>query len=138
MWSGADWIHRLMGYGMYKKMFTRKFLMKWWSRALRRRVLYKALDGEDRAYMYLAMRVFDEIRSADVGMIIVKILANIKDALKSPFVKRMETYGEEKARRICGWAVGWGHDGAVGWAHDPGFMRYLTFLDFNKSPGGGV
>jgi len=32
-------------------MFTRNFLEGWWQRALRRRVLYTALDREDRGYL---------------------------------------------------------------------------------------
>lgn len=114
-------------------MFTRKFLRGWWSRALRRRVLFTALDKSDRGYLYLTMRAFDEIRSEDVGTMIVKILAKLRDALESPFVRRMETYGVEKARSISKWAVEWGHDAAEGWAQDLGFARYLTMLDINAS-----
>ncbi len=50
-------------------MFTRRFLRGWWNKALRGRVLYKALDREDRGYLYLTMEAFDEVRNADVGMI---------------------------------------------------------------------
>ncbi|MFH2110828.1 MAG: hypothetical protein ABIJ47_06140 [Candidatus Bathyarchaeota archaeon] len=119
-------------------MFTCKFLRGWWSRALRRRILFTALDKSDRGYLYLAMRAFDEIRNADVGTIIVKILAKLKDALESPFVRRMETYGIEKARSISRKAVEWGHDTAEEWANEAGFIRYLTVLDFNKPSGWGV
>jgi len=111
-------------------MFTRKHLRKWWRRALRRRILFTALDDEDRGYLYLAMRAFDEVRSADVGRIIVKILARLKDALESPFARKMETYGIEKARSISTMAVEWGHETAESWAQERGFVRYLTMLDF--------
>ena len=99
-------------------MFTRKFLGRWWSKALRRRVLFKA---------------FDEVRSEDVGRIIVKILAVLRDALESPFVRRMETYGIERARSISKKAVEWGHDIAEAWSQNLGFARYLTMLDINAS-----
>ena len=112
-------------------MFTRKFLRRWWSRALRRRVLFTALDKSDRGYLYLAMKAFDEIRSENAGTIIVKILAKLRDALESPFVRRMETYGIEKSRIISKKAVEWGHDMAEAWAQDLGFARYLTMLDIN-------
>jgi len=114
-------------------MFTRKFLRGWWSRALRRRVLFTALDKSDRDYLYLTMKYFDEIRNSVVGTIIVKILAKLRDALESPFVRRMETYGIEKARSISRKAVEWGHDTAEGWAREKGFARYLTILDINGS-----
>lgn len=119
-------------------MFNRKFLRRWWNRALRRRVLFTALDREDRGYLYLTMKAFDEVRNAKVGTIIVKILAKLKDALESPFVRRMETYGVEKARLISALAVEWGHEIAGGWAREKGFARYLTVLDLNSPSGWGV
>jgi len=119
-------------------MFTRKHLRKWWNRALRRRVLFNALDREDRGYLYLAMTAFDEIRNVDVGTIIVKILAKLKDALKSPFVRRMETYGVGKSRILSRIAVGWGHRAAGEWADHVGFVRYLTVLELNVPSGWGV
>jgi len=73
-----------------------------------------------------------------VGTMIVKILAKLKEALKSPFVRRMETYGTEKARIISKIAVEWGHRTAGGWANEVGFIRYLTALDFNAPSGWGV
>jgi len=112
-------------------MFTRNHLRKWWNRALRRKILFSALDRDDRGYLYLTMRAFDEIRNADVGTIIVKILAKLKDALESPFVRMMETYGVEKTRFISTLAVEWGYNEAEGWAREKDFARYLTALEFN-------
>jgi len=119
-------------------MFTRGFLEGWWRRALRRRVLFTALDREDRGYLYLTMKVFDEIRNERVGTILLKILAKLRNALESPFVRRMETFGVGKAWSLSALAVGWGQDEAGGWARDKGFARYLTVLDFNGSSGWGV
>lgn len=72
------------------------------------------------------------------GKIIVTILAKIKDALKSPFVRRMETYGVEKAWNISRIAVEWGHEKAGGWARERGFAKYLTVLELNAPIGWGV
>ena len=119
-------------------MFTRKFLRKWWRRAQRGRILYSALDHEDRSILYLAIRAFDEIRNADVGTIIVKILAKLKEALKSPFARKMETYGVEKSRILSRTAVEWGHRTAGEWADHVGFVRYLTVLELNVPSGWGV
>jgi hypothetical protein len=119
-------------------MFTREFLGGWWRRALRRRVLYTALDREDRGYLYLTMKALDRVRSADVGTIIVKILAKLKEALESPFVRKMETYGVGKARSISAKAVEWGHQVAESWSQDRGFVRYLTVLELNASTGWGI
>ncbi len=119
-------------------MFTRKHLRGWWNRALRRRVLFKALDQYDRSYLYLTMRAFDEIRNERVGTILVKILVKLKKALESPFVRRVETYGVEKAWMLSAVAVEWGQEVAGGWAREKGFARYLTVLDFNAPSGWGV
>ena len=119
-------------------MFTRNHLRKWWRRALRRRVLYTALDREDRGYLYLVMKAFDEIRNADVGTIIVKILAKLKEALKSPFVRKMETYGIQRARIVSSYAVKWGLKAAKSWAIDIGFVKYLTALELNAPTGWGI
>ena len=119
-------------------MFTRKHLRKWWSKALRRRVLFTALDDEDRGYLYLTMRAFDEVRSAEVGRIIVKILARLRDALMSPFVRRMETYGIERVKMLSAKAVEWGSGAARNLPRDAGFVMYLTALHFNAPSGWGV
>ena len=119
-------------------MFTRRFLEGWWRRALRRRVLFTALDKQDRDYLYLAMRTLDEVRSARVGRIIVKILAKLREALKGPFVRMMEDYGVGRAWGISKTAVGWGYRAAGGWAAEVGFVRYLTVLGLNSPSGWGV
>lgn len=113
-------------------MFTRNFLETWWQKALRRRVLYTALDREDRGYLYLTMKVLDRVSSAEVGTIIVKILAKLRDALESPFVRKMETYGIQKAMSISAKAVEWGHDLAESWSQDRGFAKYLTVISFDS------
>ena len=105
---------------------------------MRRRVLFKALDQYDRSYLYLTMRVFDEIRSERVGTIIVKILVKLKKALESPFVRRVETYGVERVRVVSSWAVEWGYEAAGGWARGKGFARYLTVLGLYAPSGWGV
>jgi len=84
------------------------------------------------------MKAFDEIRNAKVGTIIVKILAKLKDALKSPFARKMETYGIEKSRIMSKIAVEWGHSTAGEWANEVGFVRYLTALELNSPSGWGV
>jgi len=119
-------------------MFTRKFLKRWWRRALRRRVLFTALDKEERAYMYLTMRVLDEVRSARVGRIILKILVKLREALKGPFVRMMEDYGIRKAWMMSKTAVGWGYRAAGGWAREDGFIRLLTVNELNAPSGWGV
>ena len=116
-------------------MFTREFLEGWWRRALRRRVLFTALDREDRGYQYLTMRTLEEVRSVDVGRNIVKILIKLRKALKGPFVRMMEDYGVGKAWVLSKTAVWWGYRAAGGWAHEVGFSRYLTVHELNSPSG---
>lgn len=118
-------------------MFTSEFLYKYWNRALRQRVLYTALDKEERGYLYLTMRAIDRVRSIAVGKILVPILRKLRDALKSPFVRMMESYGLDRARKVAGQAVALGNEEADGWARSLSFIRYLTLIEFNKSTGWG-
>ena len=119
-------------------MFTRIFLVGWRQKALRRRIWYSSLDRVERGILSLAARVVDRIKSVVLGVELVKILGKLRDALKSPFARKMETYGLEKARTISKTAVEWGHRAAVGWAHDFGFIRYLVALELNAPTGGGI
>jgi len=118
-------------------MFTRKFLVGWRRKALRRRVWYSSLDRVERGILSLAARVVDRVESVVLGVVLVKILGKLRDALKGPFARKMETYGLEKARIISKTAVEWGHSAAVGWAHDFGFIRYLAALELNAPSGWG-
>ncbi len=63
----------------------------------------------------------------------MKILAKLRDALESPFIRKMKTYGVKKARSISAQAVEWGHDAAEAWSQGKDFARYLTMLDVNCS-----
>ena len=124
-------------------MFNLTFLKKVWTRARRRRVLYSALDGEDRTYFWVTMEVMkrnglEELSSAEVGTIIVKILAKLKEALKCAFIKAVETEGYQKAEKMAAQAVEWGYRNARRWVFDSGFSRYLTVLCFNKPSGWGL
>ena len=79
----------------------------------------------------------DGVESVVLGVELVKILGKLRDALKGPFARKMETYGLEKARAISKTAVEWGHGSAVGWAHDFGFIGYLAALELNAPSGWG-
>ena len=111
--------------------FTRDVLKGWWRRALRRGVLFTALDIVDRGYLYLTMKVFDELRSVVVREVIVGILVRLEDALKSLFLRKMETFEVERARSVSDKVVEWGYEAAEDWVRDVGFVRYLTVTVVN-------
>lgn len=119
-------------------MFTWKFLEDVKRKALRRGLWYGVLDRVERGILFLASRVVDVVRSRTLGVLIVKMLKKLKDAAKSGFVRHMESYGLERARKIAEQAVMLGHKEAVSWASDFGFVRYLTFMSFNKPSGWGI
>ena len=74
----------------------------------------------------------DVVRSESLGCEIAKILVKLKEALKSGFVRHMESFGLVRAREISRLAVDWGYQGARRWAGDPAFVRYVTCVEYNK------
>ncbi|MHA1409197.1 MAG: hypothetical protein ACTSQY_02550 [Candidatus Odinarchaeia archaeon] len=95
------------------------------------------MDRVERGILSLTSRIVDRVESRVLGVMLVKIIAKLQEALKSPFVKRMETYGVDRAGKIAEQAVEWGYWEARGWVMDMGFSGYLTILDFNKPSGWG-
>ena len=118
-------------------MFTRNFLVGVRRKALRKRVWWMALDRVERAIIDLTIRVVQRVQSETLGEEIVKILKKLKDALKSPFVKLMESYGLETARKLSRQALSWGYRKAEGWTYDFGFVKYLTVIETNNPIGFG-
>lgn len=80
----------------------------------------------------------DKVRSVALGVEIVKILAKLKEALKSRFVRHMESYGVEEARKIARQSAALGNERAEEWAHNYSFIRYLTLMDLNRPTGWGI
>ena len=104
---------------------------------MRRGVWYRVLDRLERGILTLASRVVDEVKDAALGVELVKIIAKIRDATSSRFVRHVETFGVLQVRAVCGHALGFGYTGAGSWASEEGFARYLGFLDFNQPVGWG-
>ena len=119
-------------------MLTRGFLQGWWRRALRRRVLYKVLNAEDRDFLYLAMRAVDEIKSLKVARIIMQIIKRLRDALISPFARQVINYGLRRVKTLASLALSWGYEAAREWVYDLYFARYVTLLEFYRPSGWGI
>lgn len=120
------------------QMFTRRFLEDVRKKALRRGVWYTTLDNIERGIIFLTSRIVDQVRSSALGIEIVKILAKLKDALKSRFVRRMEEYGFRRVRILAAQAGEWGYNAAETWSSDLGFVRYVTLLDVYPPSGWGI
>jgi hypothetical protein len=119
-------------------MFTRIFLVKVRSKALRHGIWFKVLDQVEREILNLTSIVVDRVESAVLGVELVKILRKLRDAMKSCFVRHQEEYGLCRAKVIAAQAQGWGYRASREWIKDLGFVIYLTVMDLNKPSGFGV
>lgn len=119
-------------------MLTSVFLSEMRARALRKRVWLSSLDRLERGIMNLTIRVVESVKSVDLGRELVRILAKLKEAFKSDFIKTMEETGLRRARETALKAVEWGYGAAKAWATDKIFIRYITVLEVNKPTGYGA
>ena len=119
-------------------MFTRDFLLDIRRKALRRKVWYSALDRVERGILSLTSQIVDRVESKVLGVMLVKILAKLRDAMKSDFVRLVESYGVWTAKKLSVQASEWGNIFADAWSYDLGFARYLALLNMNRSSGWGL
>jgi len=119
-------------------MFTREFLEGMRRRALRKRVWYSALDRIERGIVSLTCRLVESVRSAGLGIELVKIMVKLKEALKSGFVRHMESFGLREVRKVVAQAVSFGSKVGEFWVRDNHFARYIAFMDINKPTGWGI
>ena len=119
------------------RMYTREFLLGLRRKAMRRRVWYGCLDGVDRGIFYLVTRVVDRIESDVLGVVVLRMVRRLRDALKSEFARVMESHGFRMAWDAAERAVEWGSGVAGEWARDVGYVRYLTVLTLNRPSGWG-
>ena len=106
-------------------------------KALRRGVLFSALDGLERGILYLSARVVDRVRSGVLGAQLVMIVAKLGEALKCGFTRHVESFGVRQAVRVVQAAVGFGSKVAREWLAGVEFARYLAFVDYYQPAGWG-
>ena len=116
-------------------MFTRGFLEELRLKAIRRRVLYGALDGVERGILYLCTRVVDEVSSPVLGVQLVEIVRRLLEAMKSAFTRHVESYGVKRVVQLVEQAISLGYAVASEWLQDIGFIRYLAVLNMNQPIG---
>ena len=116
-------------------MFTRGFLEEIRLKAIRRRVLYSALDGVERGILYLCTRVVDEVSSPVLGVQLVEIVSRLREAMKSAFTRHVESYGVKRVVQLVEQANALGCKRASEWMHDMSFISYLTFMNINQPIG---
>jgi len=116
-------------------MFTKGFLSKVKSDALRKRVWYKALDVVERGILSIAAKIIDSVKSDVLSFQLVKIIAKLRDACKSDFVRYFEQHGMKRGRTIQSQAYSFGYNSASNLLKDKGFIKYLIFLDYHQPIG---
>jgi len=119
-------------------MFNRQHLFSIRNKALRKGVWYSTLDRVERGIVSLTARLIDRVESEILGVELVKILAKLVKALKSGFVRHMETFGLGRVFELSRFATEWGNSVAKGWAFDTGFVGYVSMMDLNQPTGFGV
>ena len=111
-------------------MFNSRFLIDIRVKALRRRVLYSALDGLERGILYLAGRVVDRVRSSVLASQLGEIVAKLCEAMKNRFTRHMESFGVKQASKNVKTAIMFGSKVAQQWL-SMDFARYLALITFN-------
>ncbi len=113
-------------------MFTKKFLIEKRNHAFRRGVWYKILDKNERNIMNLTIHVVDRVKSTLLGLVILKIIKKLKDALMNSFVMKMKRFGVRRVQKLIDMAVDWHNEAARDWVSDSGFVKYVTMTEINK------
>ncbi len=94
------------------------------TRALRRRVWFRALDRIERGLVDLTIRWVDKVRSRLMARVLLRILGKLALAMEQG-MRRVLGIGRELALRASVLAVEWGDSQAVAWRHDESFWRAL-------------
>ena len=116
-------------------MFTQSFLRGLRSKAFRRRIWFKALDGMDRSFYNLVCIVVDRVKSPVLGRQILGLVLKLRDALKGEFVKLSESFGVMRAWEAAACAMAWGYRDAGVWRRDKVFARFFAVMEYNTPSG---
>jgi len=111
--------------GEAESLLTIQHLHKVKTKALRRKIWFKALSKVERSIVDLTIRFVGKIRSQTLAEIILTILSKLFRALGEGYLHQAEKIGHEIAERICRVALKWGNLQAKTWKHDRNFVRFL-------------
>lgn len=113
-------------------MLSRQGLTKIKTRALRRKVWFKALSRVERGIIDLTIRCVERIRSHALMKTVLAIVDKLLRTLEENYLKKVERIGREIAHKICEIALKWGNLHALVWKHDINFVRFLGVNAFNS------
>ena len=112
--------------GQARIPLTRDEMAKIKTKAIRRGVWFKVLSGAERAYIGLAIRVVERVRSLLLAKVLTSILKKVLSAMESRVARIMRESGRSLAQKLSRIAQKWGNKPAVQWADDHGFIQYLA------------
>ena len=115
-------------------LLTPNYLRSIRTEALRKRIWYRVLDRLEQGIVNLTIKIVDTLRSDALIRILVGILAKLREAGKSTFVKHIEGYGVEQMWRIVEISIGLGNRVADGWLCE-GFAEWFALNSFYNSTG---
>lgn len=115
-------------------MLSKELLREVRGIALRKRVWYKALDGIERGIVNLTISVVESVKSPTLVRELSKILAKLREAFKSAFIKHVEDYGFKKLMDVINVAVGFGNVEALKWESES-FAKLLAVNNYNNPVG---
>jgi len=119
--------------GQARISLTRSELAKIRAKAIRRGVWFKVLSGAERAYMGLAIRVVERVRSLLLAKVLTSILKKLLSAMESRVARIIREVGGPLAQKLSRIAQKWGNKPAVQWADDHGFIQYLA-VNYMNTP----
>jgi len=114
---------------------TRGELAKIRAKAIRRGIWFSVLSGAERAYMGLAIRVVERVRSLLLAKVLTSILRKLLYVMESRIVRIMREVGRPLAQKLSRIAQKWGNKPAIEWADDDDFIQYLAVTHTNTPAG---
>ena len=82
--------------------------------------------------------VVNRVRSEALAREVMVIMIKLRDALKSDFVRLVESFGVKRAWKASDRAMRWGNRDALEWKGDNGFARFHAMIEFNAPSGWGI
>jgi len=104
------------------------------AKALRRGVWFRALTRLERAFVDLAIKVVERVRSCLLQRVMSSVLCKLEEAMESKVRRLMHEVGGSLAHKLSQIAQEWGNESAIHWEKDSGFLQYLTITCMNMPP----
>ena len=103
----------------------RNYLLAVKRKSLRKGVWFKALSRIERGIVDLTVRCVVRIRSPVLIQVLLGVLHKLLEAVKHPFMWRVEQIGRPLAEQMSEAALSWNLKEAVRWRNDVSFIRCL-------------